>query len=176
MVRNRNWQLKFGKAKRLPKLFEQINQDLKRAMKAKEGLTTSVLSRLIAAARHKEISLRRGDKIELADEQFIEVIASEINKRRDSIAAYERGQRRDLADKEAGEIKILEKYMPAQMFDRELLTIIKEIIAGRKNDFGTVMGRVMARVKGRAEGGKVGELVKKLFPYQPFYIVKHGFF
>ena len=50
MVRNRNWQLKFGKAKRLPKLFEQINQDLKRAMKAKEGLTTSVLSRLIAAA------------------------------------------------------------------------------------------------------------------------------
>lgn len=159
----------------MAKLLEQINQELKQAMKAKDAATLSVLRMLIAAARNKEISLRSpsadGGKAafvpssgrgELSDEQIIEVVASEIKKRKDSVAAYAQGGRQELADKESAEIKILEKYLPAQLGDEELEKIIKEIVAGGASDFGKVMGQVMAKVKGKADGGKASALVKKL--------------
>lgn len=146
----------------MAKLLEQINQNLKSAMKAREAETTSVLRMLIAALRNKEITLRQDGKAELTDEQAIEVTASEIKKRRDSIEAYTQGGRPELADKEAREIKILGKYLPAQLADEELEKIIKGIIDAGATDFGRVMGQTMAKVKGQADGGKAGEIVKKL--------------
>jgi hypothetical protein len=156
----------------MSKLLEQINQDLKAAMKSKDAFGLSVLRMLIAAARNKEITLRpafakasaggQGDKVELTDEQIVEVVASEIKKRRDSVEAYIKGGRQELADKESAEIKVLEKYLPARMPDEELEKIVKEIIASGADNFGKIMGQAMAKVKGKADGGKVGELVKKL--------------
>lgn len=153
----------------MAKLLEQINQELKQAMKSKDVQTTSVLRLLVAALRNKEIALRLSGKTELSDEQVVEVVASEIKKRRDSILAYVQGGRQELADKESGEIKILEKYLPAQLSDEELEKIIKEIIAAGASNrpageagFGRVMGQAKAKVKGKADGAKVGELVKKL--------------
>lgn len=146
----------------MAKLLEQINQNLKSAMKAREAETTSVLRMLIAALRNKEITLRQDGKAELTDEQAIEVTASEIKKRRDSVEAYTQGGRPELADKEGAEIKILEKYLPAQLADEELEKIIKGIIDAGATDFGRVMGQTMAKVKGQADGGKAGEIVKKL--------------
>ncbi len=144
------------------KLLEKINSDLKDAMKAKDVETLSVLRMLIAAARNKEITLRKDGQAELSDEQVIEVVASEIKKRKDSVEAYTAGSRRELADKEASEIKILEKYLPEQMPDSELEKVVQEVMAAGATDFGRIMGQTMARVKGKADGGKVGEIVKKL--------------
>jgi hypothetical protein len=155
----------------MAKLLEQINQDLKAAMKGKDAFGLSVLRMLISALRNKEISLRSpsadGGKAELTDEQAVEVIASEVKKRYDSIEAYTSGGRPELAAKEAGEIKILEKYLPAQLADDELEKIILEVVethgnASVQTDFGRIMGQAMAKVKGRADGKKVGEIVKKL--------------
>ncbi len=146
----------------MSKLLEQINQDLKQAMLNKEAELTSVLRMLISAIRNKEITLRKDGKAELSDEQVLEVISSEVKKRRDSIEAYISGGRQELADKENAEIKILEKYLPEQMSDEELEKVVKEVIAGGDENFGKVMGQVMAKVKGKADGGKVGEIVKKL--------------
>jgi len=146
----------------MAKLLEQINQDLITAMKAKNAEETSALRMLIAAARNKEITLRKDGQAELSDEQVLEVIASEVKKRRDSAVAYSQGNRQELADKENSEIKILEKYLPEQMSDEELEKIVKEVVASGADNFGKVMGQVMARVKGKADGGKVGEIVKKL--------------
>lgn len=146
----------------MAKLLEQINQNLKEAMKNKDAETLSVLRMLIAAARNKEITLRKDGQAELSDEQIIEVVASEIKKRRDSAEAYISGGRQELADKENSEIKILEKYLPEQLSDEELEKIVQEVVAAGADNFGQVMGQVMARAKGKADGNKVGEIVKKL--------------
>jgi hypothetical protein len=146
----------------MSKLLEQINQDLKQAMLKKEVEILSTLRMLIAAIRNKEITLRKDGEAELSDEQVLEVISSEVKKRRDSIEAYISGGRQELADKENSEIKILEKYLPEQMSDEELEKVVKEVIATGADNFGKVMGQVMSRVKGKADGGKVGEMVKKL--------------
>ncbi len=146
-------------------LMDKINLDLKQAMRQKQLELTSVLRLLLAAIHNKEIALRHGEPVELSDEQIIEVINSEIKKRKEATELYQQGSRIDLADKEKSEMEILLKYLPAQLSDQELEKIIKEIIssmpeAGLK-DFGKVMGQVMAKVKGKADGGKVGEIVKK---------------
>ena len=146
----------------MSQLIEKINQDLKEAMKSRDAGTTSVLRMLVSAWRNKEITLRSAGKAELSDAQAVETIGSEIKKRKDSIEAYAKGGRQELADKEAGEIKILEKYLPEQLSDEELEKIIKEIISLGAADFGKVIGQAMAKVKGRADGHKVGGLVKKL--------------
>ncbi|MDP2736472.1 MAG: GatB/YqeY domain-containing protein [bacterium] len=150
------------------KLLEQINQDLVRAMKSKDVETTSVLRMLIAALRNKEITLRKDGLAELTDEQVLEVITSEVKKRRDSVEAYTTGGRPELADKESAEIEILKKYLPEQMSDKELEKVVEEVIASGlpaqagATDFGKIMGQTMVRVKGKADGGKVSEIVKKL--------------
>ena len=146
----------------MPKLIENINEDLKQAMIAKDVLTLSVLRMLIAARRNKEITLRQGGTAELTDEQAQEVVASEIKKRRDSVEAYTAGGRQELADKENAEIKILQKYLSAQLSDEELEKVVKEVIATGVADFGRALGQVMAKVKGKADGAKVSETVKKM--------------
>jgi len=146
----------------MSKFSEQIKQDLVKVMKSKDAETTSVLRMLIAAVHNKEIALRDKGAVELSDEQALEVVSSEIKKRRDSVEAYAQGGRQDLVDKETSEIKILEKYLPEQTSDEELEKIIAEVIAVSAADFGRVMGQVMARVKGKAEGAKASELVKKM--------------
>ena len=146
--------------------LEKINGNLKKAMQGKDELTVSVLRLLISAIRNKEISLRQGERRELADEQIIEVIKSEIKKRKDSIEAYTQGGRPDLADKEKKEEEMLKAYLPPQIADEELEKIVRETVSllGKvsEKDFGKVMGQVMAKVKATADGNKVSEAVKKI--------------
>lgn len=148
------------------KLEQTIKSDLKTAMINKEAQITNTLRMLIAAIRNKEISLREGEGVDLTDEQIIEVIKSEIKKRKDSLEAYQQAQREDLALIEENEITVLDKYMPVQMSDDEIERSVKEVIASlgevKMSDFGKVMGLVMVRVKGQADGNKVNEIVKKL--------------
>lgn len=144
-------------------LFENINNDLKKAIRAKEEIIVSTLRMLISAIRNKEIAQRKGDRGTLSDEQIVEVIGSEIKKRKDSVEAYQSANREDLAQKEEAEMKILEKYLPEQLSDQELESIVKEVVdsADDKN-FGSIMGQVMAKVKGKTDGNKVSAIVKKL--------------
>ncbi len=148
------------------KLLEQINQDLKQAMRDKDANSVSTLRMLAAAIHNKEIALRQGEPVELKDGQIVEVINSEIKKRKEAADLYQQGNRADLADKEKSELEILQKYLPAQLSDQELEEIVKQVVSlmpeVSQKDFGKVMGQVMAKVKGKAEGGKVGEMVKKM--------------
>ncbi len=147
-------------------LLTKIKDDLKKAMQAKDERLVGVLRMLISALRNKEISLRKGDNIELSDEQIVEVVASEIKKRKDSIEAYNKAGREDLAKNEEEEIKILEKYLPEQLSEEEIEKIIKEAVASigevSPKDFGRIMGMVMPKLKGKADGAKVQEIVKKI--------------
>lgn len=147
-------------------LKEQINNDLKEAMRAKEELTLSVLRMLATAIKNKEIALRKGEDVSLADAEIQEAVASEIKKRRDSIAEYEKGGRQDLADKEKKEMEILEKYLPEQLPDEEIEKIVRETVSAmgdvKQSDFGKIMGQAMAKLKGKADGTKVREIVKRV--------------
>lgn len=150
----------------MSKLLEQINIDLKQAMRDKNELVVSTLRMLSSAVKEKEISLRKGDAVVLSDEQIVDIISSEVKKRKDSVVSYESGGRQDLADKEKEEIKILEKYMPEQLSDEELEKIVKEIVSSlgevSMKDFGKIMGQIVPRTKGRADGNKISEMVKKI--------------
>lgn len=147
-------------------LSEQINEDLKTAMRAKQVEKISTLRMLISAIRNKEISLRAGEKVALEDDKIIEVIKSEIKKRKDSAEAYEQGGRSELAEKEKTEIEILNKYLPEQMSEEEVERIAAATIAEfgevTMKDFGKIMGEVMKKAKGKADGNMASAAVKKI--------------
>jgi hypothetical protein len=146
-------------------LIQQINEDLKVAMRSKNELELATLRMFIAALKNKKLTLGRGADInELTDEQVVETAQSEIKKRKDSAAAYAQGNRQDLVDRENSEISILERYMPEQMSDEEIEKVIAEVAAaeGENPNFGKVMGQAMAKLKGKADGNKVSEIVKKV--------------
>jgi len=146
-------------------LLDQIKIDLKEAMRAKEELNISVLRMLISSIRNKEISLRKGEDIVLNDEQILEVLSSEVKKRKDSIESYLAGDRKDLAEIEKKEADIIAKYLPAQMSEEELEKIVEEVMKTKSENstvaFGAIMGEVMSRVKGKADGSAVSAMVKK---------------
>lgn len=138
-------------------LKEKLNEDLKAAMKEGNAQKRDVLRMLSSAIKNKEIEKR----IELTDEQVLEVIASEVKKRRESVAQFTAGNRLELAAKEEAEIKILATYLPAQLGEEELKKIVAETLAGMdKSDVGGAMKAVMAKVKGKADGALVSKLVK----------------
>jgi len=162
-------------------LKDKIQQDLKESLKQRDVLEASVIRMLNAAIKNKEIEKRTklskkqksvsGTEIKdreefmLDDLEIIDTVVSEIKKRKESIHAYEKGGRSDLADKEKAEIKILEKYMPPKLSEEELREIVKDVIkecgASGLKDFGRVMSSVMVRARGRAEGNIVSEMVKE---------------
>jgi uncharacterized protein len=148
----------------MAEITAKIDQDLKQAMIAKAANTLSVLRMLRSAIRNKEISLRSGADVSLADEQVLEVIASEIKKRKDSILAYEQAGRQELADQEKSEINILEKYLPAQLSDEELETIIRSALpeGAVASETGKLMGAIMPQVKGKADGVRVKSALAKI--------------
>lgn len=147
----------------MSELIIKINEDLKEAMRSKNELELVTLRMLIASLKNKKLTLSKGANIEaMTNEQVIETVQGEIKKRKDSIAAYEQGNRQDLVDKEKKEITILERFMPEQLADEEIEKVIREIVDSGNTDFGKVMGQAMGKLKGKADGNKVSEIVKRL--------------
>jgi uncharacterized protein YqeY len=144
-------------------LKEKLQQDLIQAMKSKNEIATSAIRMLKAAILRFETA---GEKRTASDEDIIQITGKEIKQRRDSIDQFEKGGRGELAQKEKDEIAVLERYLPAQLSDSELRSIIKEIIAQTgatgKSDLGRVMGALMPRTKGKADGGAVNRIVQEL--------------
>ncbi len=153
-------------------LKDTINEDIKSAIKSGLNDEVSALRFLNSVIKNKELEKRNRlskegrplaelEKLsELIDEEVVNVILGEIKKRKESIAQYEKGGRKDLAKKEAAELEILKKYVPEEMSEEELRTLIKNKVAGQK-DFGKAMGMVMAEVKGRADGAAVKRIIEE---------------
>jgi len=143
-------------------LLEQIQNDLKTALKERNELQVSTLRLLLSEAHNRQIE----KQAELVDEDIVGVLRKEVKKRQESIEAYEKGGRQELADKESKELIILSKYLPQEMSPKELEKIVKEVIvevgAQGPSDFGKVMGVIMGKVKGKIDGTKVADAVKKL--------------
>lgn len=142
-------------------LKEKIYADILAAMKAKEGNRLGALRLLKAAIMKFEVSGK--EKKEASEEEVLQIINKEVKQRKDSIDAFKKGGREDMAKKEEEEMKVLQSYLPAQMSEEEIKAlasrVISQIGATSKADFGKVMGAVMAQAKGKADGQVVSKVV-----------------
>lgn len=142
-------------------LKEKIPSDLKDALRNKRTLELNVLRMLQSAIRNQEID----NKGELDDEQVIQVISSEIKKRKDSVEEYRKVGREDAADTEEKEIEILMKYMPEQLSEEQIEKAVQSAVqqTGAKGikDLGQVMKTVMPELKGKADGKLINRIVRE---------------
>ena len=141
-------------------LKEQITEDMKTAMRAKDSERLGTIRLLLAALKQKEVD----ERIELDDAAVVAIVDKLVKQRKDSVAAFTTGGRLDLADKEASEIKVLEVYLPQRMSADEVATAVKAIVdelgAKGPGDMGKVMGAVKAKLAGKADMGQVSAAVK----------------
>ena len=141
-------------------LKDQITEDMKTAMRAKDAPRLSSIRLLLAALKQREVD----ERIELTDTDVLAIIEKMIKQRRDSIEQFEKGARQDLADKEQFEITVLQGYMPAAMSAAEVDAAVTDAISSSGAKLMADMGKVMAllkpRLAGRADMGKVSALVK----------------
>jgi len=141
---------------------QSLEDDLKKAMLAREKEKVSVFRLLLSQIKNREIAVKR----DLSEDEISEEISREIKKRKEAIELFKKGKRDDLVVKEEGEVAILQNFLPPAMSDKELRQVIKRIINLEKPrgiaDFGKIMGKVVDKVKGRADGKRVAQIVKEL--------------
>jgi len=144
-------------------LYDQLNADLKEAMRAKEEgkVQLSVVRMIKSAAKYKEIE--KGSP--LTEEELIEVIAREVKQRKEVFPEYEKSGRADMIETIKQELEILMKYLPKQLSEEEIKALIQEVIeqtgAAGPKDMGKVMGKISPLTKGKADGRLVSQLVKE---------------
>ncbi|PRO65099.1 GatB/YqeY domain-containing protein [Alkalicoccus urumqiensis] len=142
-------------------LLDQLNQDMKQAMKQKEKQRLQVIRSVKNAIQNEQINAGH----ELSDEEALTVLNREMKQRRESLQEFDKAGRQDLVDKTQAEIDVLKDYLPEQLSEEELQQIVNETIAetgaSGKSDMGRVMGAVMPKVKGRADGSDVRRLVQQ---------------
>jgi hypothetical protein len=142
-------------------LIEQLQADMKSAMRDGDAHRRDTLRMAIAAAQNAEKE-KRGP---LSDEEVEAILARQVKTRRESITAFRDAGRDDLADKEQTEIDVLAPYLPEQLDEDEVRALVTEAVAATgatsPRDMGRVMGVLMPRVKGRADGKLVSSLVNE---------------
>jgi len=141
-------------------LKERITNDMKDAMRAKDSERLGTIRLLTAAMKQKEVD----ERVELDDVAVIAIVDKMLKQRKDSIEAFEKAGRQDLADKEKSESTVLAAYLPARLSAEEVAAEVKAIVTelGAKGpgDMGKVMGAVKARLAGKADMGQVSAAVK----------------
>ncbi len=141
-------------------LKARISDDMKAAMRAKEAERLGTIRMLLAAMKQKEVD----ERVELDDAMVVAIVDKLIKQRKDSIEAFKKAERADLADKEEAEMKVLQTYLPQRMSADEVLAEVKAIVAelgaSGPGDMGKVMGVVKTKLAGKAEMGTVSAAVK----------------
>ena len=141
-------------------LKERITEDMKAAMRAKDTERLGAIRMLTAAIKQKEVD----DRVELDDAAVVAIVDKLLKQRKDSIEAFQKAARQDLADKEQAEVAVLQAYLPARLSAEEVAAEVKAIVAetGAKgpSDMGKVMGAAKQRLAGKADMGQVSAAVK----------------
>ncbi len=143
---------------------EQIQEDMKTAMRSQDKERLSTIRLILAALKQREVD----ERITLTDEHVLAILDKMLKQRRESIIQYEAGKRPDLVQKESAEIQVIQHYLPAQLSDAEIdkliAAAIKETGAASARDMGKVMGVLKPKVQGRADIAAVSAKVKKHLP------------
>ena len=144
----------------MTKLEERLEQDFLAASKSRETLELGVLRLLKSSIKNARIDAMK----DLTEEDITKILQREAKKRQEAIVLYEQGNRPDLKEQEASELKIIGKYLPAQLSEDEIRAIIAKVKSslGENVAFGQLMGAVVKEIKGRADGNIVQKLVKEV--------------
>ena len=141
-------------------LKDQITEDMKNAMRARDSARLGTIRLLLAAIKQKEVD----ERIVVDDVAVVAIVDKLIKQRKDSIEAFRQADRKDLADREAAEQVVLQAYLPARMSSEEVTAAVKAIVAelgaSGPGDMGKVMGAVKAKLAGKADMGQVSAAVK----------------
>jgi uncharacterized protein YqeY len=144
-------------------LKDTISENLKAAMKSGDKLRLETLRTLRAALMEKEIALR-GEGKQVTPDDEVATLNSAAKKRRESIEQFQAAGRMELVEQETAELKIIQEYLPKQLGEDEVKSVIEQIVlatgASSPSDFGMVMPQVMKQLKGKADGRMIQELVK----------------
>jgi uncharacterized protein YqeY len=142
-------------------LSNRITSDVKAAMKAKDKPRLGILRLITAAIKQREVD----ERITLDENQIIAVLEKMVKQRKDSIEQYQKAGRTELADQEAFEIGIIQKYLPEPLSDAEIAALVDEAInttgASDMKDMGKVMGMLKPKLAGRADMGQVSQTIKQ---------------
>lgn len=146
-------------------LSEQLQADLKDAMRARDEVRKRTIRSVLTALNEKAIEQRTVGS-EMTDEDALAVLQKQAKQRRDAIAQYEEAQRDDLAQKEYEELEVIETYLPEQLGDEAIRKVLHELIAATgaasPRDMGKVMGAAMKKLRGKADGRRVNELAREM--------------
>ena len=142
-------------------LRDKLMDDLKQSMKNKEQIRKSVVILIRSAIKQKEVD----ERVEVSEEDVLAIISKQMKQRKDALEEFKKAQREDLILQTEQEIEILTQYLPKQLTDDELESIIQEIInqigASTMKDMGKIMGLATPKVQGRADGRRINEIAKK---------------
>ncbi len=142
-------------------LKDKLMDDLKQSMKNKEQIRKSVVILIRSAIKQKEVD----ERVEVSEEDVLAIISKQMKQRKDALEEFKKAQREDLILQTEQEIEILTQYLPKQLTDDELESIIQEIInqigATTMKDMGKIMGIATPKVQGKADGKRINEIAKK---------------
>lgn len=140
----------------------KLMEDLKTSMKSKDTIRKNTITMVRAAIKQIEVD----ERIELEDEQILDIISKQVKEKRSAIEDFEKGERQDLVDLTQKEIELLLKYLPEQLTEEEIQKIVLETIdevnAKSIKDIGLVMKSVMPKVKGKTDGNIVNKIVRNM--------------
>ena len=147
-------------------LKDRLNEDLKAAMRAKDDVRLRTIRSIRAALMEREIEQRQGGTATLTEEQEMAVLQKQAKQRRDAIEQVAAAGREDLAAREREELAVIEAYLPQQLADDEIRSVVREVAAAAgassMREMGKVMGPAMERLRGRADGRRVQEIVREV--------------
>ena len=142
-------------------LKEQLQADLKTAMKEKDKIAKQTVTMIRAAI----LQVEKDNHVELEDAEILDIIGKQMKQRKDALADFEKAGREDLIEQAKGEIAVIEKYLPEQLSPEAIAKIVEETMAEvgaeTKKDMGKLMGALMPKVKGIADGKLVSSIVKE---------------
>lgn len=145
---------------------EELNQALKDAMRAKDSNAVATLRLILAALKDRDIAARtKGQPDGITDDEVLMMLQTMVKQRRESITMYEQGGRLELAEQEAAEIEMIERFLPKQLSEEEMGEaidgLVKELGASSLKEMGNVMGELRTRFAGRMDFGKASAMVKQ---------------
>ena len=154
-------------------MHDKIQNQIADAMRAKDNVRLNTLRGMIAAFTNESVALKRTPKDKLSDGEAVVVIRRLVKQRKDSIEQFQKGGRQDLVDNEMAELKILEKFLPAQMSEEKIREIVlKKVnelkansdasVGAIKPNVGLIVGAVMKETKGKADGALVKKIVEEV--------------
>ena len=138
-------------------LPERLRTAMNEARKQRDQARTLLLSTILSDIQNREIELKHP----ASDDEVAEVLRRGVKRRRESVEAYEKGKREDLAARERTEVKMLEEFLPAAVSPDEIRAAVREAMAGGAQEMGPLMAKIMPQFKGRADGKVVNQIVRE---------------